>query len=104
MKLKKNDKVKIIKGKDRGKTGKIERAIPNINKAIVGGMNVSKKHLKPSKKNPHGGIVDLHVPIAIANLALICPRCEKITRVGYKSSKSGKMRICNNCHELIDVI
>lgn len=102
MKIKKNDNVLVIKGKDRGKHTKVERVLYKKNKLILAGLNTYKKHLKPSQKNPHGGIIDTHMPIAIANIALICPRCEKITPVVYKNVKKGKIRMCRRCKESID--
>lgn len=102
MKIKKNDQVIIIKGKDSGKQSKVEKILVDKNKAILASLNTYKKHLKPSQKNPHGGIVDMHMPISVANLALICPRCEKITRINYKTIKNQKIRMCSKCKETVD--
>lgn len=108
MKLKKGDKVMIISGKDSGKQGTIEKTLPKFNKIVVSGINMSKRHLKPSKKNPHGGIVDKLAPIESSNAVLICPRCSKLSKVGYKivsekeNQKTKKIRICKKCKESLE--
>ena len=102
MKIKKGDLVIIQSGKDKGKTGKVSRAIPEKNKIVVAGLNVHKKHSKPSRKNSRGGIVDIHAPINVSNVLIICPRCSKTTRVSYKISEKSKMRICKKCNEVLD--
>lgn len=102
MNIKKGDLVLVIKGKDKGKTGKVTQAMPKERLVTVTGINIGKKHLKPSQKNPHGGIVNFNCPIKSANVVLICPRCNKSTRVAYKVTKSSKLRICKKCGEAID--
>lgn len=103
MDIKKGDKIIVMKGKDRGKTAKVEKALPKTKAIIAAGINVYKKHLKRTQKNPYGGIVDVSMPIARANIRLICPRCEKATRLSYKvSSKNNKIRICQKCGEPVD--
>lgn len=107
MKIHKDDTVLVISGKDRGKTGKVEKIFPKKNKLIVTGINIVTKHTKPTKKNPKGGIIEITAPIHVSNLKLICPKCAKATRVGYKiqfdSSRKTKtkMRICKKCGEEI---
>ncbi|MBL7158976.1 50S ribosomal protein L24 [Candidatus Microgenomates bacterium] len=101
MKLKKGDKVVITVGKDKGKKGKIERLFRKDNKVVIPGINVFKKHLKrKDEKNP-GGIVEIVKPIFVSKIALICPRCEQPTRVGYKIIDKEKLRICRKCSEEI---
>ncbi len=102
LKIKKGDTVIINSGKDRGKRGQIEATFPKHNKVTVVGINVTKRHLKPSRKNPHGGIIDKLAPIDASNVTVICPRCSNPTRVGYKISDDKKMRICRKCKESID--
>lgn len=103
MRLKKGDTILVIKGKDRGRTGKIERILPRFFQVIVTGVNVLKKHSKATRKNPHGGIVKFFAPIPISNVMLICPRCDKKTRVSYKILKIGKkIRICKKCQESLE--
>lgn len=103
LKIKKGDTVLVIAGKDKGKTGKVERALPKINKLIVSGVNILKKAVRPSKKNPHGGIIQFPAPISISNVMLLCPRCNKPTRVGYKVLENKKkLRICKKCKESVE--
>jgi len=102
MKIKKNDTVLLTKGKDKGKTGKVTKVLPKIEKVVVAGLNVAKKHSRPTRKNPRGGIIDLHLPLFASNVLIICPRCSKTTKAGYKVTDKGKMRICKKCHEALD--
>jgi len=107
MKLKKGDNVLIISGKDKGKRGVIEKAVPSENKIVVTGINIAKHHLKPSRKNPHGGIMDKLAPIEASNAVIICPHCTKPTRIGYKlikDEKGGrkKIRSCKKCQESLN--
>ena len=101
MKISKNDNVLVISGKYKGKTGKVEKVLPKIGKIIVSGVNIAKKSTKPSKKNPKGGIIDIAMPIDISNLKLICPKCQKAVRVGYKIVQNKKTRYCKKCSEQI---
>ena len=100
MKLKKGDKVKILLGKDRGKIGEIEKFFSKNLKAQVAGINFAKKHQKalPGKR---GGIIEITKPIPLSSLVLICPKCEKTTRVGFKLTATGKFRFCRKCGEQI---
>lgn len=97
MKLKIKDKIIVNKGKDVGKHGVIERVITKTGKVVVSGINIYKKHGKPTKKNPKGGIIDVTMPMRMENVTLICPHCSGPTRVGYKIIKDKKFRICKKC-------
>ena len=109
MRLKKGDTVLIISGKDRGKRGTIEKVLPKERKILVTGVNLAKLHLKPSRKNPHGGIMNKIAPIDVSNAILVCPHCSKPSRVSYKlpvspeasqdGTKKKKTRICRKCQE-----
>lgn len=102
MKIHKGDTVKVTVGKDKGKTGKVEKVFPKLNKVLVPGVNIYKKHLKKQGENKPGGIIDLVKPLLINKVALICPKCHLQTRIGYKISReAGKARRCQKCHELI---
>jgi len=101
MNIKKNDEVLIITGKDKGKTGKVERALPKSGKVVVTGINMRKKHLKPSKKNPKGGIMEFPAALNISNVKLICPRCNKPVRVYFEKIKDKKERKCKKCKEIV---
>ena len=97
MKIKKGDRVQVLQGKDRGKQGTVMRAIPAKNKVIVEGVNIAKKHQKPTRSTMQGGIIDKDMPLDVSNVALICPK-DGATRVGYRVSESGeKARICRKC-------
>ena len=97
MKLKKGDRVRVIAGKDLGKDGVIMRVIPEKNKIIVEGVNIAKKHQRPTRATMQGGIIDKDMPLDASNVALICGSCGA-TRVGYRIDDSGKkIRICRKC-------
>lgn len=99
MKLKKNDNVYILTGKDKGKSGPIEKVFVAEKKLIVKGINLAKKHIKPSKKNPTGGIVDINLKINASNVMLVCPTCGKATKIGYQGDQDKKVRICKKCKQ-----
>lgn len=97
------DVVKITSGKDKGREGKIEKIYPSMGKALVPGINVYKKHIKKDlSKDKKGGIYDIPRPIPFSNLALVCPKCKKITRVGFRALGREKKRVCRKCGRLID--
>ena len=98
MKIKKGDRVVVLQGKDRGKEGTVMRAIPSKGKVIVEGVNIAKKHQKPTSQTNTGGIIDKEMPIAVANVAIVCSSCGKPTRIGYRFESDGtKVRICRKC-------
>jgi large subunit ribosomal protein L24 len=103
LRLRKNDLVQVISGEDVGKTGKIIRVLPEKNKAIVEGINIVKRHTKPSPKNQQGGIMEKEAAIHLSNLMLVCPKTGKPTRVGVSVLESGKrVRFSKKAKELID--
>ncbi len=97
MKLQKGDKVRVMSGKDKGKDGVIDRIYPKQNRVLIQGVNLVKRHVKKSQELQEGGIIDLPKPVAIDSIALVCPQCEKPTRVGYMLTKGKKTRICRKC-------
>ena len=102
LKLKKGDKVIVTTGKDKGKTGEITTVFPKENKVIVGGINVVKRHTKPSQESA-GGIISKEMPIHVSNVALVDPKTGKATRVGYKVEKDGhKVRVAKKSGEVVD--
>lgn len=101
MKIKKGDKIVVLAGKDKGKTGNVERAFLKTAEVIVGGINIVKKHVKVSKKNPAGGVVEIARPLKVGKVALVCPSCGKITRVGYIKTGKEKNRVCKKCGKVI---
>ena len=92
MNLVKGDKVIVIAGRDKGKTGTIQKVIPETNRVVVEGVNLRKKTNKPSQKNPDGGIVEIYAPIDASNVMLVDPKTKKPTRIGHKMVKVKKVR------------
>jgi len=108
MKLKKGDKIKMRIGKDKGKGGVVEKVYKNSNKVLVTGMNLYKRHVKKNEKMPQGGIVEIPRAINVSKLSLVCPKCEKLTRIGFVIEKNlpagrqgKKFRICKKCDSKI---
>ncbi len=101
--VKKGDMVVVITGKDAGKKGKIIEVIPTNGKVVVEGINVAKRHTKPTQKLPQGGINDKAMPIDSSNVLLYCKKCDKGVRAGKKIMDNGKkIRVCKKCGEEID--
>ncbi len=97
MRIRKGDRVRVLTGKDRGKEGEVSRALPSVNKVIVDGVNVAKKHQKATRATMQGGIIDKDMPIPVANVAVICSACGP-TRVGFRFDPDGtKIRTCKKC-------
>lgn len=102
MKVKLNDQVAIIAGKEKGKKGKIMKVLRKQDKIVVEKINIRTKHIK-KKENKPGERIKFEAPMHVSNVMLICPHCEKATRVGYKKLTSGKkQRICKKCKEGVD--
>jgi large subunit ribosomal protein L24 len=103
MRIRKNDQVRVISGKSKGKEGKILRSIPAKKMVVVEGVNVVSRHVRPSQKNPQAGIIKQEAPIYAAKVMLVCPQCGAATRVGSSFLESGKkVRVCRKCSEIID--
>lgn len=110
MKIKRNDKVKILAGKDKGKEGKVLQVFVEKGKASVEGLNLLIKHLRPRRQGEKGQRIEFPSPVDVSNLILICPKCGKATRVGFKSVEETvgdkkeikKIRICKKCDKAID--
>ena len=101
--VKKDDTVFVITGKDKGKKGRILAAFPRENRVLVEGVNMVKKHAKPSQKNPQGGIITQEAPIHVSNVMLADPKTGKPTRIGYKVLEDGsKVRVAKKSGEVID--
>lgn len=96
MNVKKEDLVQVISGKDKGKQGKVLRALPATGKVVVEGVAIVKKATRPTPSNQAGGIVSQEAAIDVSNVALVCPKCGKPTRVGHQDGK----RVCKKCGEL----
>lgn len=101
--VKKNDVVKIIAGKDKGKTGKVLRIFPAKSRVVVENLNVVKRHTRPTQLNPEGGIVEKAAPMNISNVMLICASCSEAVRTGVRVLEDGsKARYCKKCNEIVD--
>lgn len=102
MRIKKGDKVKVIAGKDKGKTGEVLKVIPAKNKLVIEGINLAIKHVRPKREGEKGQRIRFPAPLAISNVLLICPKCKKTTRVSFKFLEDGtKKRVCKKCGEII---
>ncbi|WP_071458959.1 50S ribosomal protein L24 [Bacillus massilinigeriensis] len=102
MHVKKGDKVMVISGKDKGKTGNILAAFPKQSRVLVEGVNIVKKHAKPSQLNPQGGIISKEAPIHVSNVMPIDPKSGEPTRVGYKVEDGKKVRVAKKSGEVLD--
>jgi len=97
MNIKKDDKVIVLSGKDKGKQGKVLVAEPKAGKVIVEGVNVATKHQKPQKQGQEGGIIKMETPLYVSKVQLVCPKCGKATRVAHKVADGKKTRVCKKC-------
>ena len=107
MNIKKNDKVKILTGKDRGKSGKVLQILPAENRLSIEGLNLLIKHMRPRREGEKGQRIEFPAFISATNVALICPKCGRTTRIGAKivkgeGKKDKKMRACKKCGEIIE--
>jgi large subunit ribosomal protein L24 len=106
-KIKVGDQVMVLSGKDRGRQGKVIEMIPKESKLVVEGVNITKRHIRPTRRGQESGIVEREAPVYVSNVIIICPRCGKRTRVGMKIVKKAlkkeeKLRFCKKCGEIID--
>ena len=102
-KIRRNDQVQVLAGKDRGRRGPVRSVIPDKARAVVTGINMIKRHRRATSPTVPGGIIDLEAPIAISNLAVVCKSCDKPARVGFRLLEDGrKVRYCKHCNEAID--
>lgn len=108
MNIKKGDTVLIITGKDKGKEGIVSRALPQVNKVIVEGLNIVKKHVRPQGQTQQGGVIEKAMPIHVSNVMLKCTECGEITRVAHDRRPMGAdqkvrpVRVCKQCHKIIE--
>ena len=101
--IKKNDMVVVTKGKEKGKSGKVLRVMPEKGKAIVEKLNFIKRHSKPTQQMRQGGIIEKEAPLPLPNLMVLCPKCNKSVRVGRKKLEDGgKVRVCTKCGDVLD--
>lgn len=104
MKLKVGDNVIILKGKDRSKSGRIDKIFKEDNRVVVKGINIVKKHQKKSQSKPQGGIIEKYLPVNASKVQILCPSCHKPTKAGYLISDNSKIRICRSCRGSLDSV
>ncbi len=102
MKIRTNDKVKIMRGKDKGKEGKVIQVFRPEGRVVVEGLNLMKKHMRPRKQGEKGQTIELAAPIRVENVRLVCPRCGRTNRPLTRLDGEQKKRACRKCRELID--
>lgn len=107
LKIKTGDEVAVVSGKDKGRRGKVTSISPRGNKLIVEGINISKKHVRPTRKGQESGIVERETLFPISKVMLVCPRCGKKSRIGIRllkqrTDEGEKLRFCKKCREVID--
>ena len=101
--VKNGDMVMVVAGKEKGKTGKVRRVLPNKGRVLVEGLNIVKRHTRPSRTNSSGGILEKEAPLAVSNVMVFCKSCNKAARVGSKTLDDGsKVRFCKKCQATID--
>ena len=103
LRIKKDDQVQVLWGEDKGKSGKILEVLPDDGRVIVDGINIIKKHTKPNRQNPQGGVIEQPGPLHASKVALVCPSCDKPTRILNERRDDGEaIRICKKCGKSID--
>lgn len=102
MTIRKGDKVKVITGKDKGKESRVLRAYPEKQRLVVEGVNMIKKHQRPTSKMPQGGILEVEGTIHVSNVMLICPGCSQPTRLSRRREDGTRIRVCKKCGNDID--
>jgi len=100
--IRKDDTVLVIRGKYAGKKGKVLKASPSLNRLVVQGVNIHKRHKRPTQDLPQGGIIEAEGPISRSAVMLVCPKCQKPTRIRSKVEGDRKVRVCRKCGEAID--
>jgi large subunit ribosomal protein L24 len=102
VKIRKNDTILVIAGKDKGKKGKVRRAYPDEGRVIVDGVNMVKRHTKARAMARQAGVIEREAPLGVSKVMLICNKCNRPTRVGFSFTEDKKVRVCSSCHEVID--
>ena len=97
MKIRKGETVQVLSGNDKGKTGEVLEVIPKLQKVIVKGINIRKKHIKPRKQGEEGGIIPVECSIHSSKVNVVCQKCNKATRVGVVKEGKDKIRVCKKC-------
>jgi large subunit ribosomal protein L24 len=100
--IKKNDTVMVITGKEKGKSGRVYRVMPDQGRVLVEKLNIVKRHSRPTAANRQGGIIEMEAPLEMSNVMLVCPKCSKPARVSYAFDGDTKVRVCKKCGDTID--
>lgn len=100
-KIRKNDTVQVLAGKDKGKTGTVVRVIPAKEAVIVSGVNIVKKAMKKRSQQDQGGIAEIEAPLHISNVGIVCKKCGRPVKIGYKFDGDKKIRVCRKCGETL---
>jgi large subunit ribosomal protein L24 len=104
MRVRQNDTVEVISGRDAGKRGKVQQLLISQDRVLVEGLNMVKRHQKPTANMRQAGIIQQEAPLPLAKVMLVCPRCNKAARVGHRFLEDGrKVRACRKCSEMIDL-
>lgn len=102
-KIRRNDTVEVIRGKDRGRRGEVRRVLPKANRVVVAGANMVKLHRRARSQTDVGGIIDIEAPLHLSNVKIVCPSCDEASRVGFRILEDGrKVRFCKKCDDSID--
>lgn len=99
--IKKDDNIEVLAGKDKGKRGTVVRVIRKTDRVVVSGVNIVKKAVKPRSEQEQGGIVEVESPIHISNVGIVCKKCGKPVRIGYKLDGDKRLRVCRKCGEVL---
>jgi len=103
--IKKNDTVKVISGKEKGKKGRVFKVMPDDGRVLVEKLNIIKRHTRPTAVNRQGGIIEREAPMNVSNVMLVCNKCDKPTRVSHSFLEGGKkVRVCKKCGEPMDKV
>lgn len=102
MHVKKDDLVAVLTGEDKGKQGKVLDALPRENRVVVEGINIQKRHMRPTRTNPQGGVVERPGPIAASNVQVVCPHCKQPARMRRNRTDGGVKRGCVRCGRTVD--
>ena len=104
MRVRQNDTVEVISGRDNGKRGKVQQVLPRQDRVLVEGVNIVKRHQKPTSAVRQAGIIQKEAQMPLSKVMLVCQRCDKAVRIGYRILEDGrKVRVCRSCQEMIDL-
>jgi large subunit ribosomal protein L24 len=104
MRVRQNDTVEVISGRDNGKRGKVQQVLPRQDRVLVEGVNIVKRHQKPTSAVRQAGIIQKEAQMPLSKVMLVCQRCDKAVRIGYRFLEDGrKVRVCRSCQEMIDL-